>query len=145
MTPQEGVLTSSVAWSGTMPENMIGKELCLGNGHASLARSHASPEVWRSDPRRGSRRSNIARSNRRRIAIAAAKAGRNSDDSASRARDVLNTIGGVEYRLFLYGDTSANALAYVWSPVDATVIDISSNASNPNDVQVTPGMTLHHL
>ncbi len=59
-------------------------------------------------------------------------------ESGTRARDVIRAIGGLEYRLFLHGDTNDNALAYIWAPREAVKIDIPASTSNPNDDRFNP-------
>ena len=45
-------------------------------------------------------------------------------DSGTRARDVIRSIGGIDYRMHLYGDESASALSSLWQASDAYLIQI---------------------
>ena len=62
-------------------------------------------------------------------------------DSGTRARDVIRSIGGIDYRLHLYGNggtSGGNALASLWQPSDAYLIEIGSETSDPNSEDNVP-------
>jgi hypothetical protein len=61
-------------------------------------------------------------------------------DSGTRARDVIRSLGGIDYRLHIYGNagSSGNALASLWQPSDAYRIEIGSDTSDPNSEDNVP-------
>ena len=59
-------------------------------------------------------------------------------DSGTRARDVIRSIGGIDYRMHLYGDESASALSSLWQASDAYLIQIGSDTQDPNGEESIP-------
>ena len=59
-------------------------------------------------------------------------------DSGTRARDVIRSIGGIDYRLHLHGDGSTSALSGLWQPSDSYLIEIGSDTVDPNAKESVP-------
>jgi hypothetical protein len=59
-------------------------------------------------------------------------------DSGTRARDVIRSIGGIDYRLHLHGEGTTNALSGLWQPSDSYLIKIGSDAGDPNSAESVP-------
>ena len=59
-------------------------------------------------------------------------------DDGTRARDVMRSIGGLDYRMYLHGDTALNGLGKLWKSSDSVHFEIDGETSNPNAEENVP-------